>query len=886
MGTAVLIAIIVSTAIACIGTEVMLIRSFFGELKSRFTHALIMDVATKALEDKTGVNVKSLIDNKPHPSDPSGTVANEGNLLQKGANTITGFGLKTLGTFGSLGEAGLKKGFNFIDEKNDKNISRAAKFYATLGKEKVKHYIKQTGDDITETAGLYGDAFKQMIPERVKKTVKGAKTKINDGKRWINKQKNNISDIRKNISNAMDDTHFAKLSEAGDILLDNSLIRTRRRGRSSIIPPHIDELHVRFRDPNGQINQNVARRREIQNFTNPLQQLDNSNNSNINNVNLSDAKRKDYINEMNRYKQIVGGLKNKKNYTEYANNAKEFAIASMEINKHFAEDKKGAELANKMLEDIVKRNPENLNRDTLVRKTLDFYAGYDSNTVRETLRRKRNDSEKENQITGEEIGAEFGKLVGNSKGEPEIAKRLNDAAKAYGNPKEFREKIFNDIAAEMRGESNGNKALTYLGKENADRIKEKLENKHIANVEAAVDKARIEISKNYRTEGQSDLDALRQVERLESGAFDREAYKKALEETIKSINTDNTRNSNETISDTRVIENVQNVQNVQNIQSVEANTTGNTIIQEESRVAPSEPQVVQIQSEPQVIQVAQPEPQVVQVAQPEQQIVQVAQSEAQVVQVAQPEQQVVQVAPSEPQVIQVAQPEPQVIQVAQPEQQVVQATQSEPQVAQGAQPGPQVVQGQSERSTTIEMPNTTGVNQEPISPDTLQRISYESAMRATQPFQDTVKDIKKLFDIIGGDNPEAAGRRINEAITNMTSGQNTVVTESMIELFNKIGGNPKSGAEILGKTLNRLNIDISTNPSSINYDELIDSIAGEIIIANQGTSQTPKKSTKISSTKRGKTPRKPKSESKKSRTEKVNPFITIDGTDGTHNDAT
>ena len=807
MGIGIMVAIIVSAAIAGIGVEVMLIKSFFGDLKSKFTQTLIQDVAIRALSDKTGINVKSLIDNKPHPSDPS---ANEGNLLQKGANTIAAVGLKTLSTVGSLGEAGLKKGFNVIDEKNGKNISRAAKFYTTLGKEKAKHFVNQTKDDIKETADLYGDAFKQMVPEGVKKTVRGAKTKINDGKRWVNEKKKNIDDIRKNVSDAMQDTHFAKLSALGDEFLDKSLIKTRKK-HSRIKPPSgKDALPVELRDPNHQIDQYVAR--STQTFTNSVQQLNNQNNLNNNLGNLSDTERKDYMEKMNRYKQIAGSLKNQKDYAEYAKNAKEFAKASREINsKYFAGDKKGAELANMMLEDIVKRNPENLNSDTLVRRTLDFYTGYNSKTVRQSLDKVRKDKEKENQITGEEIGAEFGKLVGHSKGKSDIAKRLNEAAEEFGNPKEFREKIFNDIAAEMRGESTGNKAITYLGKENADKIKEKLESKHVANVEAAVDKARIEISKNYRTEGKSNMEALKQVESLENGAFDRDAYKKALEETIKSINSDNARNSNGNISESRVIENVQNVQNIQNIQSIEANTTGSSINQ-------SEPQVVQP------------------TAQVEQTTTQVAQSESQG-----------------------------------NNTQVESSNHS-------AITNATVIKNVTEVKTT-----GSNSNQESISPETLQRISFESAVRATQPFQDTVSDLKKLFGAIsGGDSPEIAGRKINEAITNITSGRNTEVTESMRELFSKVGyGNPKLGAETLGKTLNRL------NTTNIDYDSLANSIAEDMFIANEGTSQTTKNSGTRKSTKSGKSSRRSTARSRTAvpKNTNVKPFKIPNQTDGTHDDA-
>ena len=849
MGIGIMVAIIVSAAIAGIGVEVMLIKSFFGDLKSKFTQTLIQDVAIRALSDKTGINVKSLIDNKPHPSDPS---ANEGNLLQKGANTIAAVGLKTLSTVGSLGEAGLKKGFNVIDEKNGKNISRAAKFYTTLGKEKAKHFVNQTKDDIKETADLYGDAFKQMVPEGVKKTVRGAKTKINDGKRWVNEKKKNIDDIRKNVSDAMQDTHFAKLSALGDEFLDKSLIKTRKK-HSRIKPPSgKDALPVELRDPNHQIDQYVAR--STQTFTNSVQQLNNQNNLNNNLGNLSDTERKDYMEKMNRYKQIAGSLKNQKDYAEYAKNAKEFAKASREINsKYFAGDKKGAELANMMLEDIVKRNPENLNSDTLVRRTLDFYTGYNSKTVRQSLDKVRKDKEKENQITGEEIGAEFGKLVGHSKGKSDIAKRLNEAAEEFGNPKEFREKIFNDIAAEMRGESTGNKAITYLGKENADKIKEKLESKHVANVEAAVDKARIEISKNYRTEGKSNMEALKQVESLENGAFDRDAYKKALEETIKSINSDNARNSNGNISESRVIENVQNVQNIQNIQSIEANTTGSSINQSEPQVVQPTAQVVQ-----QTAQVVQP------TAQVEQTTAQVEQPTAQVVQ--------------------------QTAQVVQPTAQVEQTT---TQVAQSESQGNNTQVESSNHSAitnatvikNVTEVKTTGSNsnQESISPETLQRISFESAVRATQPFQDTVSDLKKLFGAIsGGDSPEIAGRKINEAITNITSGRNTEVTESMRELFSKVGyGNPKLGAETLGKTLNRL------NTTNIDYDSLADSIAEDMFIANEGTSQTTKNSGTRKSTKSGKSSRRSTARSRTAvpKNTNVKPFKIPNQTDGTHDDA-
>ena len=519
MGLAIMVIILGGSVAA----EFFMVLSMIKKTFSNAAKTAVQGAVLKQLEAKTGISPKSLVDQK-------GFLNNESNNQFDPFRFLTGVGMKTARVPAAGIELAGKSLSNAIDKASGKRIS----YYSTLGIEKAKHLARITKEGIQNN--------------KVTRTIKGVANQVDKGKRWVGARKKEFDDL-------IDSTVVGgTMSRMGDSMIRSALkskhpdIRFKR--------PNIDDdpLPVDLRGSKNQIRNLIQNNQNNTDYSRRLRPDEVAQLTNENPV-IGDNTKKEYMEGLKLYKDLMGGVKNTKNYAKYKKNAEEFAIAYSSIkDKPYGNlnDPKAEELQIKMLTDIVKDTPRSLDSGNLINQIHKTYDNYSNRSATTAIERARNLAEKENSKTIQEDIEDLLTDSSQNKTYEEAFNKIIADGEAFGDAdKYFKDKV-NKIA-----NNDKQTMIAYFGESGANELQKELNRRkeeRASNIERTVLQTKSELAKKYMQDGMSYEQASEYVNELENGtAIDEVAYKQALEATINSSSTRNTSNN----SESRVIKNTQ-----------------------------------------------------------------------------------------------------------------------------------------------------------------------------------------------------------------------------------------------------------------------------------------------------------------------------------------
>ncbi len=533
MGFMVIILAIASIGVVAI--EIHEIKKVTGDVAGVAKKAIMQGIALKTIEAATGVNAKSLV--KPYASDPTNNseTKQDSSLIGRGGKFIAGLGLKTAGTVRSTGE--------IIDGLTGKKMSGFANNVGRF----AKNYVNQTKKDIKDTAGLYGDAFKQLIPEGARRSIKGFTSNVKKGfenkKRWV-RQKNT------EISNVWKSTKGYQMQKNGDQLIAEAF--GRRHPGLALKEPTLDLLPVHLTDKGRQISNIIDKTANLNNMARSANMLNRTNDRLINTDRLKQqiADKKE-ISLIDEYKNIRG-IKTAKDTM----NAKIYAQAVKEIKGGHNQSEN--EYKHQIMRQLVKNSSIEMDKEKLINTTNETYKKYYNSSIASMVETKKNEGIEKAAKSSAENVMEI--LTGESNDimNEDIWKNIVKKGEKLGDVDQYVELLSQKIADNPMG----SEAIAYFGKEKAEKIKTQLENKQNSIIEQTIMDAKDDIASQYMKEkGMSMQQAMEHVDNLANGAFDKDKFDKVLQETINSINSGNY-NSLSNITANSSGENIQvNVQN-------------------------------------------------------------------------------------------------------------------------------------------------------------------------------------------------------------------------------------------------------------------------------------------------------------------------------------
>ena len=503
MGLAIMVIILGGSVAA----EFFMVLSMIKKTFSSAAKTAVQGAVLKQLEAKTGISPKSLVDQK-------GFLDNESNNQFDPFRFLTGVGMKTARVPAAGIELAGKSLANAIDKASGNRISS----YSTKGIKKVKDFAHVAKEGIQNN--------------KVTRTIKGVANQVDKGKRWVGARKKEFDDL-------IDSTVVGgTMSRMGDSMIRSALRRKHPDIRFK--RPNIDDdpLPVDLRGSKNQIRNLIQNNQNNTDYSRRLRpdevaQLTNENPA------IGDNTKKEYMEGLKLYKDLMGGVKNTKNYAKYKKNAEEFAIAYSSIkDKPYGNlnDPKAEELQIKMLTDIVKNTPRSLDSGNLINQIHKTYDNYSNQSATTALRDARKFAEKENSKTIQEDIEDLLTDPSQNKTYEEAFNKIIADGEAFGDAdKYFKDKV-NKIA-----NNDKQTMIAYFGESGANELQKELNRRkeeRTSNIERTVLQTKSELAKKYMQDGMSYEQAGEYVNELENGtAIDEVAYKQALEATINSSST-------------------------------------------------------------------------------------------------------------------------------------------------------------------------------------------------------------------------------------------------------------------------------------------------------------------------------------------------------------
>ena len=490
------------------GVEIHFIKQSSNKVKQK----LVQGIAMKAIEARTGVDVKSLVGQKPFIDGNQGVGSKAMDKIPAPLRVGLGAALGLTGRAAAVGQVAGRKAFGAIDNLSDNKISQATKFYSTLAQEKAKHYANSIKEGIGKT-----------------RTVRAIK-QIDKGRRFIGKK---IGEKMENLHQLEESTVGGRVAHFGDDMIKSAF--RRRHPNTRLKSPTVDPLNskTRLTGKGSQIRDITDMTTNMNNMARAANILNQENGIDDRLIDTESMKNqvanKRTMRLINEYKDAKG-IKTAKD----ALNAKRYAEAVQAVQD--TGDSRENEIKHQMILGLVKNSKVELDKDMLINTTNTAYTSYSNNlNVAKAVKEAQDNAMKENsKRTAQEI-EDILTDPSHSKVYEEAFNKIMADGDKMGDADKYFEGVVNKIANNDR-----QTMIAYLGKQGAEDLQEKLTSQRESDIERAVLQQKNEIANKYMQEkGMSMEQALEHVDNLAQGAFDKDNFDKVMQETINAINSGN-----------------------------------------------------------------------------------------------------------------------------------------------------------------------------------------------------------------------------------------------------------------------------------------------------------------------------------------------------------